>query len=260
MTASLSVITPSPVNPSLEICSPDGEKYTVPLKSLVRQSGDRSRITVGRNDDNDLVLADRYKMVSRWQCTLEYASGRWWIADEGSANGTFVRKNNSNADIDVRMEDAVPLRNGDEILVLGKWTESDRPIFWHLHFCDFDETIPVKKMQLPVDLEYNFDRQQLFQVTRQERNEVKLSNQERSLIHHMALKNRQNNGQPILCIYEDLITTIWGDSFGHSSNEINRLVWSIRNKIEADPGEPRYLKTVKGKGYLLDLNISNSQQ
>jgi DNA-binding winged helix-turn-helix (wHTH) protein len=257
MTGSLSVITPSPVNPSLEIHSPDGDKHTVHLKSLVRQSGNRSHITLGRNEDNDIVLTDRYKMVSRWQCTLEYANGRWWIADEGSANGTFVRKHNSNADIDARMEDAVPLKNGDEILVLGKWTESDLPVFWHLHFCDLDETIPVKKMQLPAELEYNFDRQQLFLVTRQDRNEVKLRNQERSLIHHMALKNRQNNGQSILCIYKDLIRAIWGDSPGHSNDEITHLVWGIRHKIETDSGEPRYLKTIKGKGYLLDINISN---
>jgi DNA-binding winged helix-turn-helix (wHTH) protein len=259
MINALPTSTSSSIYPSLKVLTPDREKYTVCLKSLIQQGGSQQRITVGRNEDNDLVLADRHKMVSRWQFTLEYGNGRWWIADENSANGTFVRKHNSNSEIDVRMEEAVPLRNGDEILVLGKWTESDQPIFWHLIFCDLDETIPVKKMQLPADLEYNLDRQQLFLVTRTERNEVKLSSQERSLIHHMALKNNDNNGQPILCIYQDLIEAIWGDPFGHTSNEVNRLVWSIRHKIELDSGEPGFLKTVKGKGYLLETSISNNR-
>jgi DNA-binding winged helix-turn-helix (wHTH) protein len=259
MINSLPASTSSSDYPSLKVTSPDNEQDIISLKSLAKQNGDRSRITVGRNEDNDIVLADRHKMVSRWQFTLEYGNGRWWIADEGSANGTFVRKYNGNSEIDVRMEEAVPLRNGDEILVLGKWTESDLPVFWHLFFCDLDETIPVKKMQLPGDLEYNPDRQQLFQITRQERNEVTLSNQERSLIHHMALKNLDNNCQPILCTYDELIGAIWEESFGHTSNEVNRLGWSIRNKIEPDSGEPRFLKTIKGKGYLLDVKISNSR-
>jgi DNA-binding response OmpR family regulator len=258
MINALPASTSSSIYPSLKVLTPDLEEYTVCLKSLIQQGGSQQRITVGRNEDNDLVLADRHKMVSRLQFTLEYGNGRWWIADEGSANGTFVRKHNSNSELDVRMEEAVPLRNGDEILVLGKWTESDQPMFWHLIFCDLDETIPVKKMKLPADLEYNLDRQQLFQVTRQERNEVKLSNQERSLIHHMALKNSENNGQPILCIYQDLIQAIWGDSFERSNDDVTHLVWIIRRKIEVDSGEPRFLKTIKGKGYLLELIICSN--
>jgi pSer/pThr/pTyr-binding forkhead associated (FHA) protein len=263
MTNSPSASTSSSGYPSLKILSPDLEESTFCLKSWIRQGDNRQRITVGRNEDNDIVLADRHKMVSRWQFTLEYSNGRWWIADEDSANGTFVRKYNSNSDIDVRMEEAVPLRNGDEILVVGKWTESDIPVYWHLCFSDLDETIPVKKMQLPADLEYNFDRQQLFQVTRQERDEVKLRNQERSLIHYMALKNLENNNQPILCTYDELIEAIWGKSVGdepkHTNDEVNHIGWSIRQKIQPNSSDPKFFETVKSKGCLFHVNIFRSK-
>ncbi len=254
MVKTLAVIEENPNYPSLDIRSPDGEQYKVCLRPLIKPNTSQPRITVGRCEDNDIVLADRYKMVSRWQCVLEFGNGRWWVVDEGSANGTFVRPSYSNSEIDVRSEETIPLKNGDEILILGNWTESDQPVFWRLIFCDRDETIRVARLQLPADIEYNLLRQQLVRVTPRSQDEIRLRPQERDLIHYMAQQN-QEKGQPVVCEYDKLIAGVWGDRFGHSNNEVNRLVWSIRSKMEPDAGEPRFLKTVKGKGYLLDIKI-----
>jgi DNA-binding response OmpR family regulator len=55
-----------------------------------------------------------------------------------------------------------------------------------------------------------------------------------------------------MCTYDELIKAIWGEEdFGHTENEINRLVWELRQKVEPDQKEPRFLETVRGLGYRL---------
>jgi hypothetical protein len=46
-------------------------------------------------------------------------------------------------------------------------------------------------------------RKKLFRVNRQHREEIKLSPQERDLIHYMAQKNQANNCQAIVCHYQE---------------------------------------------------------
>lgn len=244
----------APGTPSLRVREPEGNEYTIYLKNFLEGNLEQRRVTLGRNSDNDIPRSYSYKMISRYHCSLEYANGRWWLQDSGSANGTFVRPSNGNAEIDVRLEESVPLKNGDEILILGKMTVSNDPVFWRLTFWDTDETFQVKKLQTHADFEYSLPQQRLFRVTQRERDEVKLSPQERKFIQYMAQRNQDNN-QPVVCSYEELMQAIWDETFSHTSNEVNRIGWSVRNKIELDSGEPRFLKTVKGSGYLLDIKI-----
>ena len=71
----------------------------------------------------------------------------------------------------------------------------------------------------------------------------------------MSRKNHQNN-QSVICEYDELISAIWhNNTFKRDRKTINHLVWRIRDKIELDSGEPQFLKTVKGRGYLLDRDI-----
>ena len=72
----------------------------------------------------------------------------------------------------------------------------------------------------------------------------------------MSRKNYENNYQIVICEYDELIQAIWqGDNFGRDRRNINHLVWRVRDKIELDSGEPQFLKTVKGRGYCLDIRI-----
>jgi DNA-binding response OmpR family regulator len=71
----------------------------------------------------------------------------------------------------------------------------------------------------------------------------------------MAQRNSENNNQAIICDYQELINFIWEEPYGRTNNDVNRLIWSLRNKIEPDPGEPRFLKTVKRCGYLLEIKL-----
>jgi DNA-binding winged helix-turn-helix (wHTH) protein len=241
--------------PFFDIREPDGNEYSFCFGSIFRDKPEQSRITIGRSTDNDIVLPDPHKKVSRHHSAIEREGDRWWLIDEGSANGTFVRQGGGGTEVDVRSVETLLLHDGDVILILGKLTDTEQPVFWHLKFYDPNVTERVEGFQPVAEMEYVLDQRMLFKVTRQQRIEVKLSPQEQNLVHYMAQRNWDNKNQPGVCGYEDLIEAIWEEAFGHVPNEVNRLVWSIREKIERDSGEPQFLKTVRGQGYLFNIKI-----
>jgi hypothetical protein len=64
-------------------------------------------VTVGRDDDNSVVLQSR--SVSRHHARLTDHEGRWFVEDRGSYNGTFVN------DVRVQPGTQVPLRHADRL-------------------------------------------------------------------------------------------------------------------------------------------------
>lgn len=76
----------------------DGE--TVPMLRLGRRP-----MHVGRAPDNDLVVAER--TVSSRHATVWIESGRIWLRDQGSKNGTYIN--------DKRIRGAVEVKTGDEV-------------------------------------------------------------------------------------------------------------------------------------------------
>jgi DNA-binding winged helix-turn-helix (wHTH) protein len=253
----MSVDPKEPSYPSLQVREPNGPEYTISFKDLLEKKPAPDRLMLGRNPDNDIVLEDPHKMISRYHCVFEQANGHWWVQDHGSANGTFVKSPHGSTEIDVRLEESVPLRNGDEILVLGQVSDADEPIFWRLTFGDPTETFRVRKLQVSVNVEYSLSQQRLFFVMPHDREEVKLSPLERKLLQYMAQRNLDNDSQPVVCDHHELIEALWETPFSKTNNDVTRITWSIRNKIEQDRGEPRFLKTVKHSGYLLEVKLIN---
>jgi DNA-binding response OmpR family regulator len=51
----------------------------------------------------------------------------------------------------------------------------------------------------------------------------------------------------------EIVTTVWGVDYIDEVDDarIEKLVSRLRSKIEPDPGEPRYIITVRGRGYKL---------
>jgi DNA-binding winged helix-turn-helix (wHTH) protein len=243
------------IAPLLEVQEPDGKQYRLWFEEILSGKPDPSRLTIGRSAENDLVLPDPHRKVSRHHSVIEREGNCWWLIDEGSANGTFLRQGGCSTEVDVRSVEKVLLQDGDVILILGKLTAAEQPVFWQLRFRDPNVTERVEGFQPIAEVEYVLGQRMLFKVTRQQRVEVRLSPQERNLIHYMAQRSWDNNSQPCVCGYEELIGAIWEESFGHVPNEVNRLVWSVREKIERDSGEPKFLKTVRGQGYLLNVKI-----
>ena len=159
----------------------------------------------------------------------------------------------------VRSDGKLALADGDEILILGKLLDPDDYIFWHLKFRDPSQTQEVKNFQYVESLEYSLSQEKLFRNTSRNQEEINLTPQERRLIHYMAQCNHKNRDEPVICSYEELLQASWLEKFGHTNAEVNRLIWSIRNKIETDSGEPKFLQTVKGSGYIIYIKIESYQ-
>ena len=241
--------------PFLDVREPDGNEYTIDFQDIFEQTPEQTRLTIGRSHDNEIVLPDPDKKVSRRHCTIEQQGDHWWLLDAGSANGTFLhQQGRGESEVDVRAVETILLQDGDVILILGKLTPPQEPAFWQLRFRDPNVTDRIERFH-QVEMEYHLSQQKLFQVTQQQRTEIKLSPQERNLIHYLAQRNRNNNDQPTLCRHEELIKAILEEPLGHTNNEVTRLVWSLRQKIEPDSGEPRFLKIVQGLGYVLDIQV-----
>lgn len=51
---------------------------------------------------------------------------------------------------------------------------------------------------------------------------------------------------------EELFTKIWKTSYVGDVNTLYTHINFLRGAIEQDPSAPRYLHTVRGKGYLLN--------
>ncbi len=258
--------------PYFEVQPIDGEQYTIHLRDIIKHKANLTEVTIGRQDltrqkeasieitigrgpENDIILADPYRKISRRHCSIEYRQGLWWLVDKGSTNGTFLKRKKTQTAIDVRIERTVCLKDSDVIYILGQSIQPDEYLFLHLTFRDPTQTDPVNNFHIFIDLEYSLSQEKLFGISRQVREEIKLSPQERKLIHHMAKRNFQNSNQPVMCEYEELIKVIWPESFGHTNSEISHLIWAIRSKIESDFGEPRFLQIVKGRGYILEVTV-----
>jgi len=51
---------------------------------------------------------------------------------------------------------------------------------------------------------------------------------------------------------EELLSTVWGGEQFFTPRCLGVCVRRLREKIEADPENPRFLKTVRGAGYLFE--------
>lgn len=243
--------------PLLDIRKPDGETYIIQLEKFVKSQADIC-INIGRLDSNHIVLPDPQRQISRHHCSIYSSKGRWWIVDEGSSNGTFISRNNSQSDVDVRSEDTIPLKNGDDILILGELTPLEQPLFWRLKFIDPGETNQVKTIQNVIGLEYSLSQKKLYRNTSRSREEIPLRDQERIAIDYMSRRNYENQNKAVVCGYEEIIDAVWQEnSFGIDRKDVSHLIWRIRAKIEYDSKKPRFLMTERGKGYRLEINVKN---
>ena len=242
--------------PYLKATKPDGTQYTIDFDKLIDLKEKEPIISIGRQANNHIVLSDPEKKISRHHCSIQYSNNRWWIVDEGSSNGTFLKREIDRPEIDVRSEDKITLRSGDYILILGQLSSTGQPIFWRLEFIDPGETVQVSSMEAVHNIEYSLSQQTLLRHIARRQDIISLGEQERCLIDYMSRKNRANGDRATTCEYDELIPAVWGDdSFARNKGDITHLVWRIRDKIELDSGEPQFLKTIKGRGYCLEIKI-----
>ncbi len=74
-------------------------------------------------------------------------------------------------------------------------------------------------------------------------NEVGLTPREFDLL--VVLAQNANRVIPTM----ELISTAWGTNYGDSAENLKPYIHYLRRKIETDPGQPDWIKTVRGVGY-----------
>jgi len=48
---------------------------------------------------------------------------------------------------------------------------------------------------------------------------------------------------------EQLVIKVWGEAYAGEVEHVKRYIWSLRKKIELDPGDPKHILTERGFGY-----------
>ncbi len=74
---------------------------------------------------------------------------------------------------------------------------------------------------------------------------IELSPKEYDLLKLMASKPGR------VFSHREIIDAIWTDSQFASSEDVKKYIYLLRNKIEDDPDDPKFILTVRGFGYKL---------
>jgi two-component system KDP operon response regulator KdpE len=88
-------------------------------------------------------------------------------------------------------------------------------------------------------LQLDFARRQVFAGGQ----EVKLRPTEYRLLYHLV----QNAGQVLT--HEMILSKVWGYEYRDESQYVRLYITYLRQKIEPDPSNPRYILTERGIGY-----------
>ena len=97
-------------------------------------------------------------------------------------------------------------------------------------------------------LRYDFDEERLQLVQGAEKREIQVRAQAHRLVRHMVERNAASGGAPALCTHEELMHAVWADEPMHTREELAKLVWELRKKLE--PFDAAHLiENERGRGY-----------
>jgi two-component system, OmpR family, KDP operon response regulator KdpE len=78
--------------------------------------------------------------------------------------------------------------------------------------------------------------------------EVHLTPTEYSLLHELATHPNQ------VLVHEHLLTRVWGEEYRNDVDYLRTYIHALRQKIEADPANPKIIQRCPGVGYTLVCN------
>lgn len=187
-------------------------------------------LTIGRDNANDIVID--HPLASRRHARFERDDNGYMIRDLESTNGTYVNGE--------RIEGARALHNQDRIWV------ADAEII-------FNDPEATQKGPLPLEI---LKRVRVAEEgLRLDSRAKEVYVQGKILEPPLTVKEFQllellysHKGQVIS--KDEIARSVW-DYEVYDYNAIDALVYRLRQRIEIDPGSPRYLVTVRGFGYKL---------
>ncbi|MDX1523917.1 MAG: response regulator transcription factor [Anaerolineae bacterium] len=100
---------------------------------------------------------------------------------------------------------------------------------------------PTEQSLVKIDdyLQIDFNRRQVFVAGK----EVKLRPTEYRLLYHLV----KNAGYTLT--HETILSKVWGHEYRDESQYVRLYITYLRQKIEPDPSNPRYILTERGIGY-----------
>jgi len=175
-------------------------------------------MVLGRHEQCDIVIAD--PLVSRRHSQITCDGSYCSIEDLGSTNGTFVN--------DQRLTQPRVLRSGDRVRV------ADSVLVFN------DPQATLTGLKLPALIIEPPNRVYL------NRKAVELSSKEFALLAFLDDHAEQ------ICSKADIAAAVWPDYEGEVFDyQIESLIKRLRLKIEAEPDEPKFIVTLRGRGYRL---------
>ena len=224
--------------PSVVVAAPEGEE-----PSTFELSGER--VSIGRLPAvNDIALEpDPELLVTREaHCTLEHEGAHSFVVDGRSVNGTFLRRGGELRQLTER----TALHDGDVVCVLASVEDPQNQKFFELAFqapADSQATRPALKTMAQC-LSYDAEEARLVLVSGAERHEIEIRAQAHKLVSYMAERS------PALCTHEELMEAVWGDEPMHSREELAKLFWELRKKLEPF-GAEELVENERRRGYRL---------
>ena len=100
------------------------------------------------------------------------------------------------------------------------------------------------------DLEIHHEQRRVLMAGR----EVELNHGEYAMLYCMASSPGQVFSKAQL--YE----AAWGEAYLHGTNSVENTIWRLRRKLEPDPRNPIYIKTVIGAGYKIEIPNNSGRQ
>jgi hypothetical protein len=212
------------------------------------------RVTVGRLPEvNDVALQpDPQFLVTRAaHCTLERAGARWFVVDGGGVNGTFIRRTSGLE----RVVERTALHDGDVICVLASIAETGERSYFELAFHATEDSqatrAAVGATPLPAEcLSYDANEARLLLVRNDERHEIPIRAQAHRLVRYMSERNAGGGGSPALCTHDELMHAVWADEPMHTREELAKLMWELRRKLEPFQAE-HLIENERRLGYRL---------
>ena len=83
-----------------------------------------------------------------------------------------------------------------------------------------------------------------------DRNEIPIRAQAHRLVRYMVERNAAAGGVPVLCTHDELMRAVWADEPMHTREELAKLVWELRKKLEPFDAV-RLIENERGLGYRL---------
>jgi DNA-binding winged helix-turn-helix (wHTH) protein len=99
-------------------------------------------------------------------------------------------------------------------------------------------------------LSYDPEEARLVLVQGGERNEIPIRAQGHRLVRYMVERNNTGGGSPVLCTHDELMHAVWADEPMHTREELAKLVWELRKKLEPF-GAGQLIENARGLGYRL---------